>query len=118
MRSFSRRAIASVTFFSRVPALPIEPGSTPPWPASIATITSRPCASPADLTTLGGALEAERGSATERHFKIYLRDASELNAVRAALEARLLRPTDRVSWLRSDICRAALKLEIEATVSG
>ncbi|MBC8012186.1 MAG: hypothetical protein H7067_19055, partial [Burkholderiales bacterium] len=65
---------------------------------------------------LGGALGAERGSAVERHFKVYLRDAAELDAVRAALEARLLRPTDRVSWLRSDICRAALKLEIEATV--
>lgn len=55
-------------------------------------------------------------SAVERHLKIYLRDAAELGAVRAALEARLLRPTDRVSWLHSDICRAALKLEIEATV--
>ena len=29
-------AIASETFFSRVPALPIAPGSSPPWPASIA----------------------------------------------------------------------------------
>jgi chorismate lyase / 3-hydroxybenzoate synthase len=58
------------------------------------------------------------GAGAERHFKVYLRDASELGVVRAELEARLLRGTDRVSWLRSDICRAALKLEIEATVIG
>ena len=36
-----RRAIASVTFFSRVPPRPCAPGSSPPCPASIATITSR-----------------------------------------------------------------------------
>ena len=41
-----------------VPRLPIEPGSTPPCPASIATIMSRPCASSADFTTTGGALDA------------------------------------------------------------
>lgn len=57
-----------------------------------------------------------RDSVVERHFKVYLRDAAELDAVRAALEARLLKPTDRVCWLHSDICRAALKLEIEATL--
>ena len=56
------------------------------------------------------------GSAAERHFKVYLRNGDDLQAVRAELEARLLRATDRVCWLHSDICRAALKLEIEATV--
>ncbi|MEY4489793.1 MAG: hypothetical protein RIQ79_2301 [Verrucomicrobiota bacterium] len=63
---------------------------------------------------LGGDLGAER--AAERHFKVYLRHAGDLAATRAALVGRLLRPEDRVTWLRSDICRAALKLEIEATV--
>ena len=56
------------------------------------------------------------GRATERHFKVYLRNAADLPEIRAALESRLLRPDDRVCWLLSDICRAALKLEIEATV--
>ena len=41
MRSASARAMASVTSFSRVPPCPMAPGSTPPWPASTATITSR-----------------------------------------------------------------------------
>lgn len=58
------------------------------------------------------------GAAAERHFKVYLRNAGDLAAVRTELETRLLRGTDRVCWLQSDICRAALKLEIEATVVG
>jgi chorismate lyase/3-hydroxybenzoate synthase len=63
---------------------------------------------------LGASLGADR--AAERHFKVYLRNAEDLAATRAALTVRLLRPADRVAWLRSDICRSALKLEIEATV--
>lgn len=51
-----------------------------------------------------------------RHFKIYLRHAADFAAARARLEKDLLRPTDRVSYLRSDICRAALSVEIEATL--
>ena len=51
-----------------------------------------------------------------RHFKIYLRQAEDLDAVRAALEAALLQPGDRVTYLRADICRAALNLEIEAAL--
>jgi chorismate lyase / 3-hydroxybenzoate synthase len=56
------------------------------------------------------------GRARERHFKVYLRNVADLAAARAELDARLLRADDRVCWLHSDICRAALKLEIEATV--
>jgi len=56
------------------------------------------------------------GRAVERHFKVYVRNAADLPELRAAVESRLLRAGDRVCWLRSDICRAALKLEIEATV--
>ncbi len=57
-----------------------------------------------------------RGDATTRHFKVYLRNADDLPAVRAALERELLAPTDRVSYLRSDICRRELDVEIEATL--
>jgi hypothetical protein len=53
-----------------------------------------------------------------RHFKIYLRRAEDLAVVRPTLEAALLQPGDRVTYLRADICRAALNLEIEATLVG
>lgn len=63
---------------------------------------------------LGAQLAADTGA--ERHFKIYLRHASDLATARAALEGELLRAGDRVTWLRSDICRSDLLIEIEATV--
>jgi chorismate lyase/3-hydroxybenzoate synthase len=65
---------------------------------------------------LGDAFGAKKIFA--RHFKIYLRRAGDLAVVRAALEAALLRPGDRVTYLRADICRAALNLEIEAALVG
>jgi len=65
---------------------------------------------------LGDDLGASRGG--ERHFKIYLRHHTDLAAVTAALEHSFLTSKDRVSYLRSDICRAELNLEIEATVLG
>jgi chorismate lyase/3-hydroxybenzoate synthase len=58
------------------------------------------------------------GKNLARHFKIYLRRAGDLAAVRTALEAALLQPGDRVTYLRADICRAALNLEIEAAIVG
>jgi len=61
-------------------------------------------------------LGAKRGG--ERHFKIYVRRANELAQIKTALEQTLLLPADRVSYLRSDICRAELTLEIEATLIG
>jgi hypothetical protein len=63
---------------------------------------------------LGDRLAVE--SAAERHFKIYLRRADDLDVVRASLEGEWLRQADRVTWLRTDICRAELLLEIESTV--
>lgn len=54
----------------------------------------------------------------ERHFKIYLRHAADFSVARDRLERDVLRPTDRVTYLRSDICRAALSVEIEATLIG
>jgi len=65
---------------------------------------------------LGDAFSA--GKSLARHFKIYLRRAGDLAAVRTALEAVLLRPGDRVTYLRADICRAELNLEIEAALVG
>jgi hypothetical protein len=65
---------------------------------------------------LGDAFGAGRNFA--RHFKIYLRRAGDLAAVRTALEAALLQPGDRVTYLRADICRAALNLEIEVALVG
>ena len=58
------------------------------------------------------------GSVRERHFKIYLRRPADFPSVRARLERDLLRPGDSVTYLRSDICRAALHIEIEATLIG
>ena len=64
----------------------------------------------------GDELGADRG--WTRHFKIYLRTAAELPAVRVHLERELLQPADHVVYLRADICRAELKIEIEATLFG
>ncbi len=60
--------------------------------------------------------ELGAGSEWKRHFKIYLRHASDHEAAEAALAGRLLRAGDRVTWLHADICRAALTIEIEATL--
>lgn len=59
-----------------------------------------------------------RGRARERHFKVYLRHAADLAAVKAGLERALLSPADTVTYLRTDICRRELNVEIEATLKG
>ncbi len=51
-----------------------------------------------------------------RHFKIYLRHASDLPMARGRLEGALLQPGDRIVWLQAEICRAELAIEIEATL--
>ncbi len=56
------------------------------------------------------------GGGWERHFKIYLRDARDYEAAAAALAGRLVLPGDYVIWLHTDICRAALLIEVEATL--
>ena len=58
------------------------------------------------------------GRAQARHFKVYLRCAVDRPSVQEALERELLAPTDAVSYLRSDICRRELDVEIEATLLG
>ena len=61
-------------------------------------------------------LQAASGS--RRHFKVYLREARDLGPVRSQLERELLGASDQVSYLQADICRAELKLEVEATFSS
>lgn len=56
------------------------------------------------------------GEESRRHFKVYLRHARDFARVRTRLEQSLFAPADAVTYLRADICRAALDLEIEATV--
>lgn len=70
-------------------------------------LISRASGSGDDLGQQGGWL---------RHFKVYLRHAEDLSAARRQLERTVFTPEDRVTWLRSDICRAALSIEIEATL--
>lgn len=53
---------------------------------------------------------------SERHFKVYLRNAGDLAAAKAALDGVLLKDGDQVTWLHADICRAELLIEIEATI--
>ena len=78
-------------------------------PASGAAVAS---ANNSEGTATNGADQA----GWRRHFKIYLRKAEDLLEARRLLEGPLLQPSDRVTWLRSDICRAALNIEIEATL--
>lgn len=57
------------------------------------------------------------GRVPHRHFKVYLRHATDLAAAQTQLERALFRPGDVVTYLQCDICRAALNLEIEATLA-
>ncbi|HEY1847907.1 MAG TPA: hypothetical protein VGG37_01815 [Opitutaceae bacterium] len=58
------------------------------------------------------------GSGCRRHFKVYLRHPEDLRAISAQVGSQLLAPGDRVTYLRADICRADLNVEIEVTVRG
>jgi chorismate lyase/3-hydroxybenzoate synthase len=60
----------------------------------------------------------DRGGRSTRHFKVYLRHAADQPQVAAVLQEKLLVDGDRVSYLHADICRAALLVEIEATLLG
>ncbi|MBA4136948.1 MAG: hypothetical protein C0518_06495 [Opitutus sp.] len=51
-----------------------------------------------------------------RHFKVYLRHAEDYAAMAAALAEELFTAHDHVSYVRAEICRASLKVEIEATL--
>ncbi len=62
--------------------------------------------------------ELDAGGTSARHFKVYLRHASDQAAIAAVLERELFTGADRVSYLQADICRAALFVEIEASLFG
>jgi hypothetical protein len=53
-----------------------------------------------------------------RRFKVYLRHGADLRKVQARLEACLFRSGDRVVWVQTDLCRAGLNVEIEASLRG
>ena len=57
------------------------------------------------------------GRVTQRQFKVYLRYAADLPAARAKLERSLFRSQDVVTYLQAEICRAALNVEVEATLA-
>lgn len=65
---------------------------------------------------LGPALDRDGGS--RRHFKVYVRHSADQPMVAAMLDEEFLEKTDQVSYLQADICRAALLVEIEATLFG
>jgi hypothetical protein len=62
--------------------------------------------------------DLDYGGGSTRHFKVYLRRAADQPSVSAILEERLLANTDHVSYLHADMCRAALLVEIEASIFG
>jgi hypothetical protein len=65
---------------------------------------------------LGRDLAVGDAPPVRRWFKVYLREAADLAVVQAGLEAVLLRPGDGVTYLRADICRRELGVEIEVTL--
>ncbi|HEY5078655.1 MAG TPA: hypothetical protein VII43_02365 [Opitutaceae bacterium] len=58
------------------------------------------------------------GGGGTRHFKVFLRNAADLQVVAPAVDRSLLVPTDRVSYLRADICRSELNVEVEVALRG
>lgn len=62
--------------------------------------------------------DLDQGGDSTRHFKVYLRHATDLPLVATLLEEKLLAGTDRVSYVLADLCRASLLVEIEASLLG
>jgi enamine deaminase RidA (YjgF/YER057c/UK114 family) len=57
------------------------------------------------------------GERWSRRFKIYLRHAEDFPVAARLLRGSLLHAADTVVWLRSDLCRSELRIEIEATLA-
>jgi enamine deaminase RidA (YjgF/YER057c/UK114 family) len=53
-----------------------------------------------------------------RHAKVYIRHAEDYPRVAARFGSEFSLPTDRVTFLRADICRKELNVEIEVSVIG
>lgn len=62
--------------------------------------------------------DLDRGGASARHFKIYLRHATDRALVASRMDRDFLSRADRVSYVQADICRESLLVEIEATLFG
>lgn len=56
-------------------------------------------------------------SGWRRMFRIYLRSAPDRGAVERVLRERLFAPGDTIEWRRADLCRFALKVEIESSLA-
>lgn len=52
-----------------------------------------------------------------RSFKVFLRERRDLDRARSFLERHLLQPDDGVTYLEAGICRADLRIEIEAVLT-
>ena len=59
-----------------------------------------------------------QGGGAARFFKVYLRRVEDHPFVAAILAERLFVPGDRVTYLRADICRQPLLVEIEVSLFG
>ncbi|MEO6994028.1 MAG: hypothetical protein ABI273_10385 [Lacunisphaera sp.] len=69
-------------------------------------------------TTCGLGPHLDRRGNSQRHFKVYVRNAADQPTIARRLEKEFLKPGDRVSYLQADICRESLLVEIEATLFG
>lgn len=56
-------------------------------------------------------------SGWRRMFRIYLRSGPDRGAVERALRERLFAPADAIEWRLADLCRSALKVEIESSLA-
>jgi chorismate lyase/3-hydroxybenzoate synthase len=52
-----------------------------------------------------------------RSFKVFVRHDTDLLQIRNDLERFLLQSDDRVIYLQSDLCRADLRVEIDAVLT-
>jgi chorismate lyase/3-hydroxybenzoate synthase len=117
--------------FARATVVPRANGRADVFISGTAAITGHTTLSPGDtaaqlthtlenLRTIGHTCGVDETLAArtkaQRHLKVYLRHAADYEPVAATLDTQLLAPGDRVSYIRSDICRAALNVEIEVTL--
>ncbi len=63
----------------------------------------------------GAGPDLRRAGRSRRFFKVLLRNPADLAVTQDRLAERILRPGDTVSYLRADICRPELLVEVEAT---